>query len=77
MSSAGEMTLDVARRHDMTTGSGSPGSIEVPLLSVTPGNIRDVLALHERAAAGTAADRGQPLVVDVRPDAAVSGREMP
>lgn len=49
-----QATLDIARRYDLTTWFGNPGSTEIPLLADLPADIRYILALHESAAVGMA-----------------------
>ncbi len=49
-----DVTLDVFRRHGMTTIFGNPGSTEIPLLAGLPDDIRFVMALHEGSVVGIA-----------------------
>jgi thiamine pyrophosphate-dependent acetolactate synthase large subunit-like protein len=64
-----DLTLEVFRRHGMTTIFGNPGSTEIPLLAGLPDDIRFVLALHEGSvvgiATGYALARGEPALVNL------------
>ena len=64
-----DASLDVLRRHGMTTIFGNPGSTEIPLLAGLPDDIRFVLALHEGSvvglATGYALARGEPALVNL------------
>lgn len=62
-----DVTIDVLRRHELTTVFANPGSTEVPFLTGLPEDLRFVLALHEGsvvgAATGYALGRGKPALV--------------
>ncbi len=64
-----DATLDVMRRHGMTTIFGNPGSTEVSFLCDLPADIGFVLALHEGSAVGIASGyaiaRGEPAFVNL------------
>jgi thiamine pyrophosphate-dependent acetolactate synthase large subunit-like protein len=64
-----DVTLDVFRRHGMTTIFGNPGSTEIPLLAGLPDDISFVLALHEGSvvgiATGYALAREEPALVNL------------
>ena len=64
-----DLTLEVFRRHGMTTIFGNPGSTEIPLLAGLPDDIRFVLALHEGSvvgiATGYALARDEPALVNL------------
>jgi benzoylformate decarboxylase len=49
-----EATLELLRRHGMTTMFGNPGSTELPMLADLPGDFSYVLALQEAVAVGMA-----------------------
>ncbi len=54
MSTVREATLDLFRRHGMTTMFGNPGSTELPMLADFPDDFRYVLGLQEAVAVGMA-----------------------
>ena len=64
-----DATLDVLRRHGMTTIFGNPGSTEIPFLTDLPDDLRFVLGLHEGSvvgmASGYALARGEPSLVNL------------
>src|SRR3954451_22611604 len=64
-----EATLDVMRRHGMTTIFGNPGSTEVAFLAGLPEDLRFVLGLHEGAVVGIATGHalatGEPAFVNL------------
>jgi benzoylformate decarboxylase len=54
MSTVREVSLELLRRHGMTTVFGNPGSTELPMLASFPDDFRYVLGLQEAVAVGMA-----------------------
>jgi benzoylformate decarboxylase len=54
LSTVREATYEVLRKLEMTVIFGNPGSTELPFLRDMPSDLRYVLGLHERSAAGMA-----------------------
>lgn len=67
MQTVRDATVDVLRRHQLTTVFANPGSTEIPLLAGFPADLHFVLALHEGsvvgAATGMALARERPALV--------------
>ena len=62
MSTVREQTLELFRRHGMTTMFGTPGSTELPILADFPDDFSYVLGLQELVVVGMADGYAQALL---------------